>query len=61
MDDRRNWKCLFGMHQFSQYSRPETMQVFNGESSSIRPVKVFITHTLKCDFCGKIISTRVNL
>lgn len=60
MDDRRSWKCLLGMHQYSEYQKPRMTSVFS-DCTSKRPVKRYVTHTLKCDFCGRIISERVDL
>lgn len=60
MDDRRNWKCFIGMHQYSEYRKPHRTKVFN-DSTSTRPVKQYVIYTLKCDFCGKIISETVYL
>lgn len=44
MDDRRNWKCFIGMHQFSEHGRPRVDGILYKSE----------THVLKCDFCGKL-------
>ena len=61
MDDRRNWKCLIGMHQLIQVGQPETIKSFDYEMSKTIPSRIIKIYVMKCEFCGKIVSERIEL
>ncbi len=61
MNDRRNWKCFIGMHQFNQLDEPKVVDVYDPVVSMHIPVNQKVVYTMKCEFCGKITSKKVKL
>lgn len=45
-EDKRNWKCLFGMHQFSIIKERDLVTDYDEIKGRI--------YYLQCNFCGTI-------
>lgn len=53
MEDKRNLKCFFGLHQFVRIKEEKT-NTFHGNNTP--PTYTTVTYISECKFCGKIIS-----
>lgn len=57
--DKRNWKCFFGMHQYSileniRHKHTSDFNDFKSTRYSINIIRI-------CDFCGKIKHNEIHL
>lgn len=58
MEDKRNWRCFFGMHQWSVISSNE--RHYYKSSTDNRPNRIATLHTLQCMHCGKLNSKEIG-
>ena len=53
MEDKRNLKCFFGLHQFVRIKEQKSNLFYEGDTL---PSRVTVTYISECKFCGKISS-----
>ena len=52
MEDKRNFKCFFGMHQYKCVRRHKN-QIFEYGNDDM-PYETRFTYIYECNFCGKM-------